>query len=190
MEGALLEHLGAISSHMLQHIVLMNVLVPAWALFAPQRFRRANLWRSWPWATALQIVLLWGWHAPGILPLAMANPLLMLAMHLSLIAAAAWFWLSIVSMPKDGGWRGIFALLITGKLFCLLGALLVFSPNLLFKFTASGHHGYHAAGTTLDDQHLAGLLMLIACPLTYVGIGVILASRWFLSLEADQGSHA
>ena len=176
---------------MLQHIVLMNILVPTWAFFASRRFQSGALWRSWPWATALQIALLWGWHSPAVLPQAAASPALMLAMHASLIAASAWFWLAIMVMPRDAAWRGIFALLVTGKLFCLLGALLVFAPNVLFDFAASGHHHHAAASmSALADQQAAGLLMLVACPLTYVGIGVVQASRWFLSLESDQGSHA
>lgn len=191
VEGTILDSFGTLSSHMLQHIVLMNVAVPIWALFAPQRLRGQWMWRSWPWATASQVVLLWGWHSPGILPQAAASPALMLTMHVSLIAASAWFWLAIVAMPRDAGWRGIFALLVTGKLFCLLGALLVFSPNVLFNFVAAGHQHHAAAATAaLADQQAAGMLMLVACPLTYVGAGIFMASRWFLSLEADRGSHA
>jgi putative membrane protein len=169
---------------MLQHIALMNVLVPLWAFLAPARFRPRGLWRTWPWATAVQIVLLWGWHSPGVLPTALGSLPLMALMHLSLTAAAAWFWLAIATMPRDESWRAMFALLVTGKLFCLLGALLVFAPNLLFDLGA-GHHHHAASAAPLADQQAAGMLMLVACPLTYVAVGIVLAGRWFLDLERN-----
>jgi putative membrane protein len=187
------ESWGHLSSHMLQHIVLMNLAVPILVFFVLPNFRStarltpAGLWRSWPAATAVQIILLWGWHSPGVLPGAMSSSLLMALMHLSLVASAAWFWLSIATMPRDASWRAIFALLITGKLFCLLGALLVFAPDTVYDFTGM-HHAMH--GSALADQHLAGLMMLIACPASYVLAGVALASRWFLGIEAETERHA
>jgi putative membrane protein len=42
----------------------------------------------------------------------------------------------------------------------------------------------------LDDQQLAGMLMLIACPLTYVAAGVVLAGRWLFGVEADHAANA
>ena len=170
---------------MLQHLVLMNVLVPIVVLCLPHTFRPANLWRSWPWATAVQIALLWGWHSPGVLPSAMASPGAMLAMHASLVACSAWFWLATMTMPAAARWRGIFALLVTGKLFCLLGALLVFAPNLLF-----GHLHHAASRAAIADQQLAGMLMLIACPLTYVSAGIVMAAQWFARLEAGDNANA
>ena len=68
------------------------------------------------------------------------------SMHVTLGLAAAWFWLTIAAMPRDASWRAIFALLVTGKLFCLLGALLVFAPNVLFGSMATAHHGHPGSG--------------------------------------------
>lgn len=181
MTGAI----GPLSIHMLQHIALMNLVVPALVFFVLP-YRSAALARTWPFATAAQLALLWGWHSPPALTAAMVSPWLMLLMHMSLVAAAAWFWLAIASMPGTARWRSIFALLITGKLFCLLGALLVFSPRILF-----GSMDHHAmAGGGLADQQMAGLIMLIACPLTYVVAGVWITARWFLALEAQGRADA
>jgi putative membrane protein len=177
---------GALSSHMAQHLVLMNVVVPLGILLAPKTWRPRELWRTWSSATILQLVLLWGWHSPNVLPPALGNPLLMVLMHFSLVASALWFWLAVLTMPAGHGWRGIFALLITGKLFCLLGALLVFAPNELYRWSHGAlAHGSHLMFSGLADQQLAGLMMLIACPLTYVGAGLVIASRWFLSMETE-----
>ncbi|MCP1209333.1 cytochrome c oxidase assembly protein [Devosia subaequoris] len=175
--------MGHLSSHMLTHLLVMNALVPIAVYALARRGLVPRIWRIWPWATTAQLVLLWGWHSPAALTAAMHDAPLMLLMQLSLAAAAALFWMSIASMPERESWRAPLALLITGKLFCLLGALLVFAPNLLF----SGAHRFasHATGS-LADQHMAGMIMLVACPLSYVTAGIVLASRWFFSLE-DRG---
>lgn len=184
--GASMAGLGSLSAHMLQHLVLMNVVVPTVVFFLHRSVPR-TLWRSWPLATAAQLVLLWGWHAPSVLTLAMADSGLMLAMHLSLAGAAFWFWAAIASTPATAQWRSIIALLLTGKLFCLLGALLVFAPRTLY----SGQmlHGPMGYMPDLADQQLAGLIMLTACPLVYVLSGIVIAARWFLSLEARANAY-
>jgi len=185
-QGTIPRAMGHLATHMMQHLVLMNLVVPLAVLLFRRLFNEA-IGRSWPWATAIQVVFLWGWHNPPALGAAMASPVLMVLMHVSLSAAAAWFWASIAAMPREESWRALFALLVTGKLFCLLGALLVFAPNLLFDLGAT-HYGT-AAAMSLDDQQMAGMVMLIACPLSYVAAGIALAGRWFFSLEQDERTH-
>jgi putative membrane protein len=88
-------------------------------------------------------------------------------------------------------WRALFALLLTGKLFCLLGALLVFAPRLLYGDPAAGH-AWHTpeTGDALADQHLGGLLMLAVCPLTYVLAGVIIAAQWLRDLARTNATES
>lgn len=177
--------IGPLSAHMLQHVAVMNVVVPL-LVFGLALRGPVQLWRSWPLATLCQLCLLWGWHSPPALALAMSSPAAMAAMHVSLALAALWFWAAIASTPAAGRWRAIFALLVTGKLFCLLGALLVFSPRYLFGPVVTAHTGHAGPATTmLGDQQLAGLIMLTACPLTYVLFGIVISARWFLSLERE-----
>lgn len=170
---------GPLSVHMVQHLVLMNVAAPLLVYGLRERIT-VPLWRSWPFATGLQLALLWLWHTPPTLAAAMAHAGLMAAMHLSLMAAALWFWAAVLLAPPQARWRAILALLVTGKLFCLLGALLVFAPRLLFTAPHPGH-----GALSLADQQMAGLIMLTACPLTYVLAGIVISARWFLSLEAN-----
>lgn len=163
---------------MLQHVVLMNVVVPA--LIILMRGRLPQIARpAWPAATITQLVLLWGWHAPPVLDLAMQHWPIMVMMHASLVVAAAWFWWSILAITGAACWRAMLALLITAKLFCLLGALLVFAPRLLFAMPGQG--AYHEMSQA--DQQLAGLIMLTACPLTYVAAGIAISAHWFLGME-------
>ena len=187
--------LGPLSRHMAVHIALMNVAAPICA---------AVLWLAWPlarkpasgavlWtATIGQLVLIWVWHAPAT-HAAMPSLVAQMLWHSSLFLSALLFWRALV--PASGtGWQSIFALLVTGKLVCLLAVLLVFSPRLLY-FQAPGAATRsaieHAAERTdLADQHVAGLLMLAACPLSYVLAGIILATQSLSDLaRAAQPMH-
>lgn len=86
-------------------------------------------------------------------------------MHGSLFLAALAFWVLLLDMMERSGWQAILGLLLTGKLACLLGALLIFAARPLYSDAA------------LADQQLAGLLMITACPLSYIAAGVVIAAR-------------
>lgn len=175
---------GPLSSHMAQHIVVMNLVAPIAALLllqAPRSKRVHHLDRQWPnsalvWAVVAQVGALWTWHLPVVFTAAKSSPVLLAAMHLSLLAVALFFWVCIFSVQGNGRWKPIVALLVTGKLFCLLGALLIFAPRPLYALSQ---------GASLGDQQLAGLLMIAACPLTYVVAGVVIAARWLADLERE-----
>lgn len=172
--------LGPLSAHMLAHIVLMSVVAPLIATL----WSRAAASVRWPgpmlWAaTVVQVVVLWLWHLPAAHHLAAASPAGALAMHASLLAAAIFFWLCVIRIAPSQQWQAILALMLTGKLVCLLAGLLVFAPRALFH-----HHG--GAGAALADQQLAGLLMIVACPASYVLAGVLLAIRFLGVLHARQ----
>lgn len=168
---------GFLTEHMTSHIVAMNLLAPALVL-AGRRFLPMTGTSSWlPAATFCQMVLLWGWHIPAVLELAMHNPWLMGLMHLSLFVVACWFWTGIVSAIRRGEWQPLPALLITGKLFCLLGVLLVFAPRPIYAMAG------HADPMRLVDQQFAGLLMLTACPLVYVWVAIFAARRWLRRVD-------
>jgi putative membrane protein len=160
---------------MTQHIILMNVLAPLLIL----RFSAhlPDLGKALVPASFVQMLLIWGWHAPFALATAIETPALHILMQASLLLGALWFWASIMTVAGSGKWRPILALLVTSKLFCLLGALLVFAPRALYAIGGSSHvHGPSA--DLLADQQIAGLLMLAACPATYLLAGTVIAARW------------
>jgi putative membrane protein len=171
---ALLFPIGPISAHMLLHIALMNVVAPLLASVLaralPPTGRSALVWA----ATIAQILLLWLWHGPPALRAAAGSMWISFAMHGSLFAVALLFWLSSIRLPARNSWQAICALLVTGKLACLLGVLLIFAPRALYE---AGHAGSHGAHALLDDQQLAGLYMITACPLSFVLAGVIMAAQ-------------
>ena len=189
---------GHLSAHMAQHILTMNFIAPIVAFgllrYGPLgRISRRNPHEPGSWlalAVVLQIGALWFWHAPGVFEWAMAGRLPAAFMHASLFLIALLFWVCVLGIDGHARWKPIAALLITGKLFCLLGVLLVFAPRALYDMPfAHGYlsqaHGHSLAASTLADQQLAGLLMVAACPLTYIVAGVVIAARWILDLERE-----
>ncbi|MGY3622519.1 cytochrome c oxidase assembly protein [Bradyrhizobium sp. USDA 10063] len=187
IEASPLATLGPLTGHMSRHILLMNVLAPLLALSMQAASRTASGVPSvQPIAVAsiAQVAALWAAHAPAILNITMAVPAAHVLVQTFLFVTSLWFWWTLFAQSRQQLWRSIFALLITGKLFCLLGVLLVFAPRELYR---SGFHSgvSHEGLSSLADQQVAGLLMLIACPLSYVLAATALAARWLRALAAD-----
>jgi putative membrane protein len=167
------------------HILLMNLAAPGLALSA-HAFSRAPIRASAKFlfvATAMQIAALWIAHSPPVVAASMQSFAIHVLIHAMLLASALSFWVSILSQDGTARWRAILALLATGKLFCLLAALLVFAPRALYPTHAGHGDQMVAAADLLSDQQLAGLLMLVICPLTYVFAGVLIAERWLSELR-------
>jgi putative membrane protein len=165
---------GWMSWHMAIHIAAMNVIAPVAAvtlvhLRTARTHASATPHALWM-ATIFQIVLLWGAHSPFVHVGMHTSVLSAVAVHASLFLAALAFWLSIATAGSHR-WQAMLALLVSGKLACLLGVLFIFAPRPLF---GTVHHGH---GVLLDDQHLAGLLMIAACPLSYVLTAIVLAAQ-------------
>jgi putative membrane protein len=162
--------LGPMSSQMAIHIATMNVAAPLVAVldgwWRPHRHVAAG--RLWA-AAACQIAALWAWHLPSTHHAGASSAIGAIVMHASLFATSLWFWSSVVRLHPPDLWHGILALLATGKLSCLLGGLLVFAPRSILDKSAPGYR---------EDQQLAGLLMIAACPASYVVAGVLAALRF------------
>jgi putative membrane protein len=177
--------LGPLSALMAQHLLVMNILAPlvaatlAWRL-GPENDHPRALWG----AGIAQIVLLWAWHAPSMQQAAGGSAALHLVLLAALTAAAVLFWATLLRAGAQSRWSAVAALLITGKLACLLGGLMIFAPRELYGLTGLAVSICGASGpSTLADQQLAGLMMIAACPLSYVVAGVVMAAQMLLGLE-------
>lgn len=154
---------GPIARHMAAHIFLMNIVAPLLALALGGRTRPvapAGLWML----TVLQLLALAAWHAGPVDHYDHATGWMWPG---ALLIAATGFWLAIFNCVSR--WHAVAALLLTGKLVCLGGALLIFSPTIL--------GGSAASPSDLADQQLAGLLMVTACPLSYITCALISVTR-------------
>jgi putative membrane protein len=175
---------GPLSHAMLLHIATMNIAAPLAAVAVSNQLHSTAGPRTLAAAAMGQLIVLWIFHTPWIV--ASGSLLLHLVLQALLFGSALLFWLTVQSMTRDLRWSPLGALLLTGKLACLIGALLVFAPRPLYASI-----GWCAGSpASLDDQHLAGLLMLTACPLSYLIAGVIAASHLVLGAErAAAGRH-
>ncbi|MDU0340502.1 cytochrome c oxidase assembly protein [Bosea rubneri] len=162
---------GPLSVQMMLHLGLMNIVAPVIAVLLRHRFDASTAILP---AGLAQMVALWAWHAPMMQQLAASSGLAQLVLIAGLGATAIWFWSAVIAAAD---WRALAALLLTGKLACLLGALMVFAPRDLYELPALALSLCATGPSTIADQHLAGLLMITACPLSYLVTGVALAAR-------------
>ena len=198
-----------LSGHMAQHLVLMNVAAPLLALGAPGATVLAAIpagwrrrigttvfgprWRTaWSWltavsvATVLQQVALWAWHAPSAITLSLQSDAVHALMHVSLFAAAFLFWATVLRSVRRYG-ASVAALLVTAKLCTLLGALLIFARSVLYP--AYGDRAAAWGFSPLEDQQLAGLLMMPAGGIVYIVAAVIIFGLWLGDMERRSPSR-
>lgn len=169
---------GMLTRHMLAHIAVMSVIAPLAAYLmhessvVPDSFEGQAARALLP-ITLIQLAVFALLHAPGLhdamMGLAFYGPV---ALALLLVVSTL-FWFSVIAASRNGVAGPVAALLVSGKLFCLVAVLMVFSRRSL----------YGAGMMELADQHAAGLLMLVACPLTYVGASTLLVARWLSDLS-------
>jgi cytochrome c oxidase assembly factor CtaG len=187
--------------HMTQHMLLIVVAAPLLALgsvgvailaalpadlrvplgrrFAGRTLRRLRAWLlAVPVATAAHGAAVWLWHAPGLYEAALADPLVHYLEHLTMLGTAIWFWWSIIGsrwrQPLGYG-AGVAALFLTMLHTGLLGILITLAPAPLYPSYAAGHGTMLAP---LEDQQVAGIVMLLPGGLVYLGAGLALLAAW------------
>lgn len=162
---------------MIQHLLTMNVAALLMALaIGPSK----GLFVSLPVVTTFQLLALWFWHTPAVFIASHHHLLPGMLMKASLFGAALLFWVAIFNHKASSLWARIFALLITGKVFCLLGAIFVFTRRPLYP--VHGDPGLWML-SSIEDQQLAGLVMVSACALTYVAVAIALFVQWMFKAE-------
>ena len=179
---------GPFSAHMAVHMSVVAFAAPLLALaiggsaLDPLRRLPAPL-LAVP-ASLIELIVVWGWHAPALHRLARATGAGFAAEQATFLTSALFVWLcACATEPKVGAavstggsayergaspGAGVLALLLTSMHMTLLGALLALAPRPLY------HHG---ASTALADQHLGGALMLSIGGVVYLTGGLWLAGK-------------
>jgi cytochrome c oxidase assembly factor CtaG len=194
--------------HMAQHMLLVVVAAPLIVLgnfgvvavtalpgglrvplgrsFAATPLRRVRAWLfAVPLATAVHGFTLWLWHAPRPYEAALADPLIHYLEHLTMFGTAVVFWWSALGARRRGvlGYgAGVGALFLTMLHTGLLGILITLAPAPLYP-TYSASTPWAALGP-LEDQQLAGIIMLIPGGLAYLAGGIALLAAWLAAAEA------
>ena len=194
------------AGHMAQHIILMGVAAPLLVYGAPlptmirslprplQRFCAAlvgkEAWRTaWNcltsllFATVLQQVVLWFWHFPSAIAASLTSDAVHALMHGSLFVAGLLFWSAIARHGDCDLWP-VAALLASGKLFLIFGALLAFSNSAFYS--AYGDCPQSWGYSLLEDQQLAGALMMVPGAMMFLMLPLIYIALYLLRLDRSQ----
>lgn len=182
------------SAHMAMHVSVVAVAAPWIAIglarglgggrFDPAR-RYPRLFSPVP-ASALELVVVWGWHAPALHHAARTTSGLLAIEQASFLLSGLLVWLSAFGGPladrRQRNASGIVGMLLTSMHMTLLGALLGLATRPLYpRHPAPGD----AAGTAgwlgwlelgpVEDQQLGGALMLLGGGTVYLAGGLVLA---------------
>lgn len=167
---------GVFSAHMAGHMLLVAVAAPLLAASLARTTpglttRMASICPPVP-ASLVELLLVWGWHAPVLHRAARAGGLALVAEQGAFLLAGFWLWATALARDAEGrlarGPEGILALLLTATHMTLLGVLLALAPRPLFP---------HGDPTPLADQELGGVVMLVVGGAAYLAGGLFLLAR-------------
>ena len=176
------------SAHMVQHMLLMVVTAPLWALSLPlpQFAAITGRWGRVAWQPLLKLAayplslaylhaaVVWFWHTPRFYVLALEHPWWHLVEHICFVFTAAMLWWAVLHCTERTRSWALLALLFTLMHTGFLGAILTFANTLLYY---PSHQ--------LVDQQLAGLLMWVPGGLPYMLAAAWLGYRWLRGIAAD-----
>ena len=198
------------SAHMAQHLLLMNVAAPLLVLGVPlgamlrglplawrRPLARMGTGRSWRkvWrrlssvalAALLQQLVLWIWHTPGGIAIALESNALHIGMHASLFSGALLFWTAVLR-PRDGQyWTSVAGLLVTLQVMGTVCIVLLLQTG--SSYSAYGNLAAAWGLTPAEDEQLGWGLMMLVGTLTYLGAGMALIGRSFALLERSHPGH-
>lgn len=161
------------SARVAHHVALAALLAPL-IIFAMPR----EAWRiagSLPMWTAVQAVIFWLWHAPGVYAAALSSDALYWVMQVSLLGSAVGFW---AALRRSAELPGVAALLASTVQMGLLGALITFAGVALY---APHQLTTLAWGIgPLEDQQVAGLIMWAPSAGLYLAAALFLARRYLI----------
>lgn len=158
----------------LHHLLLVLVAAPLLALCLP-RTGTPRLWL----ATAVQGVVFWAWHAPGLYAAALSDDLVYWVMQLTILGSAVWFWTAVRASGAAAAVAGLLAAMLAMG---LLGALIVFAGHPLYgpHFATTLAWGM----TPLEDQQAAGLIMWAPAAAAYLLVALWRVNGLFSHKEA------
>jgi putative membrane protein len=167
---------ASFAAHMLAHMGVVAVAAPLIAIGASGNMPAVK--PSLPLiASLVELIVVWGWHAPAARLWAETSFFATLLEQSSFLIAGLFLWtacLAPVERPAQLA-SGALALLLTSIHMTLLGALLSLASRPLY-----GVGEVTCFGVVLDageDQALGGVVMLMIGAVVYLAGGVFLLSR-------------
>lgn len=173
---------GSFAAHMALHMTVVGIGIPLLAAglgpwVAGRGWLRSQV--ALPIAVSvIDLVVVWGWHAPALHHASRSLPLALAAEQLSFALVSLLVWLVALASTRQtrrsAALAGAMALFFTSMHMTLLGALIGLAPRPIY----AGH--LHAAMGELPeivDQQLGGVIMLAIGGVIYLAGGLVLMAR-------------
>lgn len=181
---------GAFTAHMVLHVGVVALAAPLIALgLAGGTHDPVGRWpAAFPALaiSALELLVVWGWHAPALHRAARGHAPVMALEQASFLAVGLLLWLSVLGggpeLRRERRGAGVLALLLTSMHMTFLGALLVLAQRPL----------YHLDGSTSDalrDQQIGGTVMLVVGGAVYLFGGLALTRGLIGPQPASRPHH-
>ena len=125
----------------------------------------------------IELMVVWGWHAPALHGAARSNPAVLAVEQASFAIVSLLVWVLALAGTEQtriqAALSGALTLFFTSMHMTLLGALLGLAPRTMFDHS---HHGL-AGLPPLADQQLGGVIMLAIGGVIYLAGGLTLVAR-------------
>ena len=182
------------SAHMTMHMAVVAVAAPLIALGVAGgpldlTHRYPRIFSPIP-ASVVELLIVWGWHAPVLHHAARSSAAGLVAEQSTFLLSGLLVWMAAfgAESARTGAraGAGVVALLLTSMHMTLLGALLGLAPRPLY-----GHAGDLLGGrSALDEQHLGGAIMLGIGGVAYLAGGLWLSVKLLQSRRSPEGGIA
>lgn len=158
------------AGHMAAHMTVVGLAAPLLALGLAEPLARIEAHARGLFspivASSVEMVTVWGWHAPGPHGAARGSPEIFAIEQGMFLVAGLLVWASALPTDDTRAAGGVFTLLFTSMHMTLLGALILLSPRILY------HHAM-----TIQDQQMGGTIMLAVGGAVYLAGGLALMAR-------------
>jgi len=178
----------AFSAHMILHLGIVTVAAPLIALGLQRAGAGLQAIRpgikSAVAASAFDMFVIWGWHAPVLHEAAARNIGVFVFQQASFLTAGLLVWaVSFTGRTRGDAAIGAFAMLTTFMHMTMLGILLSVAPVLIYApDVCIGAFGFER----LDDQQLGGVMMAVFGGLPYLVGGLVLVQRLIGEHSSDR----
>lgn len=171
---------SSFAAHMTLHMTVVGIGIPLLAAgVGPWVAARGWLRSQVALAIAVSVidlVVVWGWHAPTLHHASRTQPWALAVEQLSFALVSLLVWLAALASTSEtrrsAALAGAMALFFTSMHMTLLGALIGLAPRPIY----GGHHA--ATGLpALADQQLGGVIMLGIGGVIYLAGGLVLMAR-------------
>ncbi|MEH6388385.1 MULTISPECIES: cytochrome c oxidase assembly protein [Pseudomonas] len=182
----------AFSAHMLLHLGIVALVAPLLALglsrAGVQLDGMRNL-RGWAiLAFSVEMIVVWGWHAPALHEAAARHVSVFVVQQLSFLVAGLAVWLlGFAARSKAAASTTVIGFFFSFVHMTMLGMLLILAPALIYPADLClGAFGFEQ----LEDQRFGGILMAAWGGLIYMAGGVVFGTRLLLRDEPDDSGAA